>query len=562
MSEAETHDLASQNQLYAVLMLSCSAWRVKKPHKRLLSLVDDIESHPAEVAKREAGNIVDIGPTKAAAESRTAAVRDYVEQADGAAMLASPSTVIGTTVAPLSTLTFIDMGQDYYGNANLCVLLDLMAHLPLVERVDWSEQKIFGVDAYKLGVSGNEVVRRLFLWAARQRNLKSVHLGPKNPVGTRLVHYMIDAVKANPSLVDVTFDESGIEAFLLQQFHRALDANREGRSKAHALPPYYRLTQELREHDVMDRKTSADRRELYALLRESHASFLDVLEPIGEGEGQSSDPDGERRRMASSMDAISAPGASDAMALGFSAGERVLTSLVAQSHRRSSAECVGASRGLRGDGGSLYLVDAGSLVAHVGGHDLVLARGDYFGEVLESEMYVAGQLGVAQRGSAFQIPHAVADPIMRAWEQRVLAFLPILKQVAVLQPLPSWCLIRACHDAKLVNFAKGAVVINKGQGFAGLSIVTKGVFMVRGRAKLGKGQVTFTRGDVFGEEAAVSRLGVSSVEIKTSTEDPAAAAEEDSNQVLLLSARHVKAHIVPHIRGVLAVHAKSYSDNV
>jgi hypothetical protein len=65
MSEGETHDLASQNQLYAVLMLSCSAWRVKKPHKRLLALVDDIESHPAEVAKREAGNIVDIGPTKA-----------------------------------------------------------------------------------------------------------------------------------------------------------------------------------------------------------------------------------------------------------------------------------------------------------------------------------------------------------------------------------------------------------------------------------------------------------------------------------------------------------------
>jgi hypothetical protein len=481
-------------------------------------------------------------------------------------------------VEPLAHRTSIELGDVYFGNANLCVLLDLMAHLPLIEVVDWSGQRLFAVDGYKQGPPGNEIVERLMRWAARQRNLTTIRLGAANPIGTRCVHWMVDAVERNPGLVTIDFDESAIDAFLLKKLHRALERNRTSSKggaentkrtaarPATSPPPFYRLTEQLREMDTVDRKTAADRRELHTLLREFQDSFIEPLEhEAGAKTVASTAANGGSARASGIIDGLLLPpplptsgnagAAASAGDVGGNALERFLSGIVAKSLRRSSAECVKASRGLRGDGGSVFIVDCGTLVAHIGGHDMMLGRGDYFGEVLESEMYVAGQVDIEARGHVFQVPHEAMQPLMRMWEAKVRDFLPILKQVAPLQPLPSWALIRACHDASVVTHAKGTTVLSKGAGPAGLFVVLRGSYMVRGRAKLGRAQVVFGPGDIFGEEAAVSRLGVYSVDIKASNDDAESA-------VLLLNARHVKRHFVPHLRSVLAVHAKGYSDVV
>eukprot|EP00672_Neobodo_designis_P008481 CAMPEP_0174856252 /NCGR_PEP_ID=MMETSP1114-20130205/35420_1 /TAXON_ID=312471 /ORGANISM="Neobodo designis, Strain CCAP 1951/1" /LENGTH=638 /DNA_ID=CAMNT_0016091039 /DNA_START=54 /DNA_END=1970 /DNA_ORIENTATION=+ len=626
----QQHELPSQNQLYAVLMLSCGAWRVRRPHRAFTALVDDINQRPEVIARTrsvagasttndrddtsflahtaaqprapeatkviqraaEAGVRLDADgegceeeQEAAAATALVAANRDEARQttaaeraeflersaadcAERSALVAAKLQGAGAHAAdvPLAQRTSIDLGDAYYGNANLCVLLDLMAHLPLIDTVDWSRQRLFAVDGYKQGPPGNEVLERLFRWAGRQRNLTTVRLGgAENPVGTRCVHWMIEACERNPGLVKIEFDESGVDAFLLKKLHRALDANRNdaARRQDEALrPPFYRLTEQLREMDSVDRKTAADRRELHTLIREFQESFMDPLDDESGGGANGSGNGGSAtasRIIDGLLDPPAAPGAaaSAASAVGGSPLEQFLSGLVASSLRRSSAECVKASRGLRGDGGSVFIVDSGTIVAHIGGHDVPLVRGDYFGEVLESEMYVAGQVAIDVRGSVFQVPHEAMAPLMRVWEAKVRAHLPTLKHVAALQPLPSWALIRACHDARVVSHPKGTVVLSKGSGPAGLFVVLKGSYMVRGRAKLGRSQVVFGPGDIFGEEAAVSRLGVYTVDIKASND-----AEEDECSVLLISARHVKRHFVPHLRSVLAVHAKGYSDAV
>jgi CRP-like cAMP-binding protein len=592
MRLVDGHELPSQNQLYAILMLACGAWRVTRPHRRCRALVDDIESRPEEVAKRNAARLTSPDAAtaeqhklRAAAESRTAEPKAMIsrgehmtvaaadsDQEDAAPPAAAATATIpspskqNAPATPLADLREVELGSDYYGNANLCVLLDLLAHLPLVESVDWSGQTIFAVDAYKMGVSGNEVIRRLCAWASRQRSLRKINLGSKNPVGTRVVHYMIQAANANPNLVEITFDESGVEAVLLKQLHRALEANRQGKNQ-NAPPQHYRLTDDLKDSDTVDRKTSTDRRELHALLREFEASFVSPLHDDGDETSQgrkapesSSAPDvlgavASAAARAEAQDVFNTDVTASTAALGASPVEQFLTSLVSKALKRSTAEVVNNARGLRGDGGSLYVVDSGALTAHIGGHDLTLSRGDYFGELLEAEMYVAGQLAVEQRGHVYQIPRSVSERLMRCWEARVARYLPILKQVAVLQPLPSWVLIRACHDALVVRHVKNTIVVSKGSAFQGLFIVTQGTYLVRGRAKSGRSQVIFSPGDVFGQEAAVSRLTVNTVEIKACSDDGV-------NERFVLSATLMRRFVVPHLRTVLSVHAKAYCDEI
>jgi hypothetical protein len=497
--------LPSQNQLYAVYMNACMHHRVRKPNAAILALLADPD---AELAAPS--------PSSTAAASLRVADADGGDASPAKHDVAAAPTAAGPAAAdaapaadafvPLAQRTALPLraATVHYGNKALRVLLDLMAHLPLLECVDWTGCRIFDQDCMKRGVPGNELLAGLCAWGGRQRALRSVDLGG-NVVGTVGAHALTAMLRANGGVVALALDESAIDAVVLRNLRRALDDNRSGANTAR--PPVYAMSAELRALDEVDRKTSTDHRMLHHLMWE-HTDVFAAL------------------------------------------GEAATNAFVFRAASCPTAEVTNACRGLRGDGSNFFVVDSGEVVATIGGQQVALGRGDYFGEQLDSVMYVAGQLSVGQRGVVFRVPYAVARPLFTAWETAVTLHLPVLKNCPVLQGLPMWVLIRLCHGAAKTVVPAGELAVTKGDVFRGLLVVVSGAFMVRDRA--GRGIPDFTAGDVIGHEAAVARAGKSPVDIK------AVVPGEADAVLLVVGAKAATQFALPLLRTTLATVTKAY----
>ena len=410
---------------------------------------------------------------------------------------------------PLSHLPAVPMGgkEVYWGNVNLKILLELMTHLPHIEEVDWSSLSLYDSDAYKLAFSGNELVGFLCDWAASHANVRRINLR-NQPVGTEAGRMLRDLLAANGNIVALDLDEAGVDAAVLKALKANLERNQAGKNPRR--PPTWHPSAELATLEAVDRKSSCARRELHVLLWDRAAAFPTLEE------------------------------------------ESEKTKFVFQALKLTTAECEARVRGLRGDGNHLWVVESGELTVTVGSQKVTLGPGDYFGEPEDAVLFVAGQLSVTQRGSVFAVPLAASESLTRHWSAKVAAYHPVLAKVAAFQGLPTWCLLRLCHEARPVAFAQNELAVVKSKPFQGLFVVTKGSFLVRGRAKKGQASVKFEPGDVFGEEAFLSRFHVSSVDIK--------AVDEGGNECLLVSAFAAAAHVLPLLRAAMTHQAREYSE--
>ena len=154
-------------------MASCAAHNVRKPPKGIMSLL----------AKAVPGGLRD--PSVSAWDS--AFPPDRIPKSSSSPiggndeMTSSPPVdppLTTTVAAVLSRRTSIPMGDPkrgaHWGNIQLVVLLDVLAHCPCVEEIDWSTCRLYDADAYKLSISGNDLVALLSAFAIRHPRLQRI----------------------------------------------------------------------------------------------------------------------------------------------------------------------------------------------------------------------------------------------------------------------------------------------------------------------------------------------------------------------------------------------------
>jgi hypothetical protein len=610
----------TQDVLYSFFLTRCSEYRIRKPNRWVLALLEDFSrdlTAQNERAKREqdataaaaaapaaslrapgvatrdlvaeaaiAGDSGRPGPDAAAPIASAADIeveppealpypRAKHELAPGAAAAARRANALLTpavTRVPLAERTSLVVPRDVVlGNATLMILVELMHFMPRVALVDISSCRLFDSDPLKLAPAGNDVIRALMRWAAQHPAVEHIDLGAElNPIGTEAASWIAAAATENPRLADVAFDERGVERHTLADIERTLRLNRSAqsplstaiRSIHEVSPEIFERMRSMQAHGSIDRKTSEERQLLLTLLYDRAPLFHTLLES---GAAQ--------------------------------------TEFVAPARQWLLSEVSHLTRGVRGDGAHLFIVAAGSVTVRLGSFDVRLQRGDVFGEDCADGTLFAAGLVVRRsaHGLIYTVPHEVCRrALYPAWEQRVRRFLPIVRACPMLSALPVYLLVRCCYDAQLVAVGPGSApsaaagagswrrVLRCGDRFGGLLIVTRGALRVRqhrhvARFMQGREEARsqreqsavpdFEAGGLLGEEALVNRRGASTVDVDcvdvpapSGTDSGAAAAGAGASatapavgcELLQLDVTLCATVLLPLLRPVLLVQARAY----
>ena len=443
---------------------------------------------------------------------------DLEEDAGESAVVAAAPPMPVPKFAALKTIDFTNV---VLGNAGVLAFLELLREMPFFEVLDLSPlPDIFTHDALKSGPSGNSVVADTLCLVLRQHpSITNVNLR-NHSVGTMALKALTEVLKANGNIIRIDYNPKPIEEAVVEAFEKQLALNNLGKNVK--MPSFSRHpSPRIAQVEDCDRKTSDERQELHVLLYECRSTMGGIL----------------------SSEEVN---------------DLVLHATVLQLGETIQY----CNRGLRGDDENLYLIASGELEAILGTQTAILARGDYFGEPIESAMYTGGRLTVRQRGRCFRIPFKYVRKIVNVWEERIEHILPLIKTAPLLQTVPVWVVMHCCHDAEVKQYRPEDAVITTGNAFSGLYLVCKGEFHVRipdPSVRCGYREhddVMFGNGDFFGEEAAVSRTPSSSVTI-VAQEDTLR--RRETAQCVLLQPRIATQHLIKPMKAALQLQAKLYS---
>ena len=444
------HLWANQNQLFARFIELCGKYHIKKPSRYLLNLLQEDDRSRKLRLLGEAAQLQLQYNELPEVESDTAA-----------------SMAARAEIAPLAASSRLSFpaNSEFLGARGVCVLLELIGELPALQYLDLSGVgNVYMADQFKQGPCGNDVMALLCQVATAHCSLREIDI-QGHTIGTVAGVALLELVRANPRIESVLYVPEGVDVKVHEKIQLRLAANREHSS---SLPPITYptcISEHMKRLAYVDRKTSQERLQLRQLVWDL-PSFRGV-------------------------------------------SEQEIDLIVEHASVVSLQQAVKVSRGLRGDDENMFLIVSGEIQASIGSDKVQLARGHYYGEVTESAVCSAGTVREVTRGVAYRLPMAVCTGLFALWESRVVAMYDKIYRTPCFQSLPLWCLYHACHDADLRRFPIGSEVISAGDGFAGLFVVVSGTFSAAGR----HGEVTFTKGDVFGQEPLVGKHKTSSVSV-------------------------------------------------
>jgi hypothetical protein len=400
--------LPSQNELYALYIKTCCSLGIRKPNKHIVDLLAEDSYSRRRRLEREA-TALQVHPS----------------------VLEADAEVEDTAVQPVSTLEELpDMVRCGHLGAKgvIALLTSIVKECPLLQRLDLSAlPNLFHADPYKQSPTGNQVIEVICNVAAAHPSLNTLHFGAHR-LGTAAGQMLLEAVQRNPQLVTVTYSPDTMHPTVHTQLQQALSNNRKGANASGVVPPMpLGLSDAVKQVAFVDRKTSDQRQLLSNLL-------ADLLTSIP-SRGVASN-DGDELPVALRRSADLPPTLPPA----------TLARIVDESAPITLHEMIPQINSLRGDGSNLFLVARGELTVVFGGPNrpLLLRKGDFFGEPLHSPLYAAGSMEVSERGLAFRIPLSLVEPLTTHWSQRVEDFMPLVRQVPLLQPLHAWSLTRIC----------------------------------------------------------------------------------------------------------------------
>ncbi|KPI85485.1 hypothetical protein ABL78_5445 [Leptomonas seymouri] len=475
--------LPDQNQLYAYYLTRCGYHSVRKPHRAVLALLS--EDKPSRALRLA---------TEAA--ERGVAVADLAlteDSSDGAAAVEARESVVALAQQQTFRLTE-DSGEGlplYVGARGMLPILDLVAELPLLEELDFSTISSWYDNDIAAqwgdgGVAGNDVVRRLCEVLPRLRVLRTLDLRG-HPIGCAAAEWLIDAIHAAPTVTEVRLDAGGLSAHLLQALRQMLREHREAEAQNGrrlltaadcAVPPYIASLPRL------DRKTLREQQVLRAMLTED-VNFTSAMS------------DGD------------------------------LAEMVLMARVMSTTEAIFrcGKAGIRGDGVHLFIVKSGCLRVYEALAGTALRRGDYFGDSYDTTLVPCSHLVEEERGLVYAVPLASCTQVLSQWSQRVAEAWPWMQRTPVLQSVEAWTRLRSCTCCVWARPEPAETVVEVGSGDGAFFVVCDGTYAaldVRDgdTAQFSERNVrcVFSRYDIFGVEASVSRKHTSSVRIKAGKE--------------------------------------------
>ncbi|KAG5504332.1 hypothetical protein JKF63_04777 [Porcisia hertigi] len=481
--------LPSQNQLYGYYVARCGHHRVLRPHRAVLALLEeDAASHAKRLAREAAARIVSV-----------ADLEEIEDRAEAEARARDRAAVI-----PLSKMRTFRLAEPegkaalsplYVGARGLLPILDLIAELPLLEKVDLSNlASLYDNDTFagstQGSVSGNDVVDHLCSILPRLRALRVLDLGGQQ-LGSIAAARLLEAIKSLPSVTYVNFDTTDVDPCLVRAFQQILE-ERQLRPcpqvpSSHALAKAYEVPSYIKALPLLDQKTLREQQLLRALLCEDANFTVAVTEE--------------------EMD------------------DMVLTARVI-STTEAIFRC--GDNGIRGDGQYLFILKSGSLRVYADLEGFVLSRGDYFGDAYPSVLPPCARLVEEERGVVYAIPLCSCTVLLACWAARLAAAWPWLRQTPVMQPVGLWSSMRACTCSELVTLDPTDTVEEAGVHGEAIYVVCDGSFYAldvrEGESACFNARSVrsvFSRFDVFGVESLIARKRQSSVRVKAGKEKDA-----------------------------------------
>lgn len=462
--------LPDQNHLYAYYLTRCGVYRVGRPNRYVLELLE--EDIPSRFKRLKY-------------EAKLRGLEDWMdlEEIEGES---EERQLLHIRMLPLSKRRVFRIGSNdseniHLGSRGMMAVLDVIALLPLVEKIDlsnissWYTSDVFPAQR---SFTGNDVIKRLCEVARSSPSLSEIDLTGQ-PIGTLAAHELLELCQFNKRIVNILFSKEGVDHRLCNQLERILARNRQNYANLNSPIIPSELPLCLVNLPRIDRKTLREQQVLRGML-ESDDNFC--LHSIGEDEIQQ---------------------------------------IILNTRVMSTAEVVSrcAGRGLRGDGEFLYFIKTGKIRAFINLEGILLQRGDYFGEQYDEVLFSTCSLKEEQRGMVYALPLASCKPIIEQWEDRLESIFPIISKAPLLQPLTIWCHIRICTCCTHQSFQPGELVIPVGETESSVRMVQRGVFyaLPGSEADIDRTGRTdpypFSSSDFFGVESIVARKKCASVAV-------------------------------------------------
>lgn len=476
INEIETPKyLPDQNHLYAYYLLRCGVHRVGRPNKYVLQLLEeDIPSHFRRLKY----------------EAKTRELADWMDLEE-IEYVSEEQQLQRIHMFPLAKRTSLRLGtlsseKIYLGTRGMMAFLDLIEHLPLLEKIDFSNiSSWYTNDAFdhQHGINGNDVVNRLCEVGQSSPSLSEINVVGQ-PIGTLAAHQLLELCQSNKRIVSILFSKEGVDYRLCKNLEAVLDRNQKNYEYLSKPIIPDSLSSCFLSIPRIDRKTLREQQILRGMLETDDNFCVDSL------------------------------------------CEREVQQIILHARVMSTAEVVSrcGGRGLRGDGEHLFIIKTGVIRAFINLEGIILQRGDYFGEHYEEVLFSTCALKEEQRGSVFAIPLVFCTPILEQWEERLETFFAAINKAPLLQPLSTWCHIRICTCSTLHSFHPGEVVIPVGGTDTSVKMVHKGLFYAlpgseNDMDRTGRtNPYPFASSDFFGIESIVARKKCASVTVMAGKE--------------------------------------------